>query len=76
MYGTSHTGLGALLLLLVAFLHKLLVTLHDWGTQRAHALWFQGKQYQWKTRGVLTDSITHARHVITRVTNLNRKQRH
>jgi hypothetical protein len=76
MYGTSHTGLGALLLLLVAFLHKMLATLYDWGTQRAHRLWFHGKQYQWKTRDGLTDSITHGRHVIMRITNLIRQQRH
>ena len=76
MYGTSHTGLGALLLLLVAFLHKLLVTLHDWGTQRAHALWFQGKQYQWKTRDGLMNSIAHTRYLIVRITNLMRQLGH
>lgn len=75
MYGTSHTGLGALLLLLVALFHKMLAALHDWGTQRAHRLLFHGKQYQWKTRGALTDSIAHGRHVIMRVTNLIRQQR-
>ena len=75
MYGTSHTGLGALLLLLVAFLHKLLATVRDWGTQRAHGLWHHGKQYHWKTRDGLTSSLTHTRRVIMHVANLIRQPR-
>ena len=75
MYGTSHTGLGALLLLLVALLHKLVSTLHVWATQRTHGLWFHGRHHDWKTKSDLMRSIGHARDEITRLQHLIRQQK-
>jgi len=67
MYGNSHSGLGALLLLLVALLHKMLSTLHQWQTQHAHGFWFHGKYHHWKTRHGLMQAIGHVRHEIASV---------
>ena len=70
MYGTTHSGLGALLLLMVALLHKMTAVLHSWSSHKVHHFWFHHHLYHIASKLGLKHAIAHVREVIHYVRSL------